>query len=158
MTNSTKLKWALRTTLSQTLLVFFFVQETMLLELFTLGKSTYGPKSGDGANECWCSREVNFRWSSDVWRQNTDASGLENWRFARYVRRYAYPFLSFAVEIICGYGVFYFASMLYCHRVIVKSQFDVKSCLNHFFMILLRFTFLWSENWTFSLRYKMTRR
>ena len=55
----------------------------MLLELFTFGKSTYGPKSGDGANECSCSREVNFRWSSHVWRQNIDASGLENWPFAR---------------------------------------------------------------------------
>lgn len=138
--------------------VFILVQGTILLELFTFGKSTHGPKSGDGAKECWCSREVNFQWSSDVWRQNTDASGLENWRFARYVWRYAHPFLSFAVVIICGYVVFYFASMLYCHRVIVKSQFGVESCLNYFFMILLRSSFRWSENWTLSLRYKMTRR
>ena len=132
--------------------VFFFVQETMLLGLFTFGKSTYGPKSGDGGNEYSCSREVNFRWSSDVWRQNTEASGLENWRSARYVQRYPHPFLSFAAAIICGYGVFYFASMLYCHRVIVKSQFGGESCVNHFFMILLRFTLRWSKNWTLLLR------
>lgn len=52
---------------------------------------------------------------------------------ARLVRRYPHPLLSFAVAIICGYVVFYFASTLFCHRVIVTSLFGVESCLNHFF-------------------------
>ena len=66
------------------MLLFYPCSENwMLLELFNFGKSTHGPKSSDGANECPWSREMNFWWSSDVWRQNTDASGLENWRFCK---------------------------------------------------------------------------
>ena len=46
---------------------------------------------------CSWSREVNFWWSSVVWRQNTDASSLENWRFCKIS-----PKVSTSFSVFCS--------------------------------------------------------